>query len=326
MFQIAPFLQRPGDQPFSIENQFSDFFSQLPTGLFVMVCGSSILLLAAFAWFIYFKPLYKARKNRQENPTPQVDESMEIPAMKRKPKKNDFDDLPDLDMLLDPSSLAKELPPIDDTPEAAPKKPAPMRYQRGNVRVKMDNGATIPAEEVLSVLRDPRDGRLIVQINNTGYRSLVDAPNTKETFIKIMRELSDVVNKPDNNPPDPAESLPDTPATKSAPPPPISLDGAMPGDLPKYRIEDSIKPTSRGKYEAAPVPELNIANAIEAYLQHKLKHTPEYSGRVLHVLPAPGGGVRIQVDDIYYEAVSDIEDPEVRAFLQQTIQEWQARQ
>ena len=322
---FVPFLQ--GSNGFETpETQLGDFFSQLPTGLFVTVCGAGLLLMFAFAWFVYFKPLYKTRKQQQMTVS---NEEFEMPIMKRKRKETD-DDMPDLDMLLDASSLSKELPTVGDVPEPAiAHKPAPVRYQRGDVRVKMKNGATIPAEEVLSVLRDPRDGRLIVQINNTGYRSLTESPNIKEEFVKIMRELSDVVTKPDDNPPDPSEFIAESKPTKvksSAPPPPVSLDGAMPGDLPKYRLEDSVKPTTRGKYEATPVPEFNIANSIEAYLQHKLKHTPEYDGVILHVLPAPGGGVRIQVDDVFYEAVSDVDDPNIREFLQETIQEWQTRQ
>jgi hypothetical protein len=36
--------------------------------------------------------------------------------------------------------------------------------------------------------------------------------------------------------------------------------------------------------------------------------------------------VRIQVDDKFYDAVGDVADAEVRAFLSATIQEWQDRQ
>ena len=42
------------------------FLDQIPSSLVVMVCGSGLLLFAAFAWFAYFKPLRKARKAKQE--------------------------------------------------------------------------------------------------------------------------------------------------------------------------------------------------------------------------------------------------------------------
>jgi hypothetical protein len=74
------------------------------------------------------------------------------------------------------------------------------------------------------------------------------------------------------------------------------------------------------------IPELDIAGAIETYLQHKLAQTPEYAGRKIHVHSAPGGGVRIQVDESFYDAVGDVTDAGVREFLSATIQEWQDRQ
>jgi hypothetical protein len=94
-------------------------------------------------------------------------------------------------------------------------------------------------------------------------------------------------------------------------------------------MKDEIK--SRGAFRASksempPIPELNIPAAIEAYLQYKKQFSPEYAQRSIHVLPAMGGGVRIEVDGTYYESVGDVADNDIRAFLQATIQEWQKRQ
>lgn len=245
-------------------------------------------------------------------------------------------DLPDLDMLVDKKSLRKELPDVDmaPLPPKPPRKEPSSAARRpasdGMMTIKLHTGALIRAEEVVSILRDPRDGRLVVFADGVGYRTLMDSPEAKQSFVKIMRELSEVVTKPDDNPPD-VDAVPDEPAPphrerSSMPPPPVTPDGRMPGDLPTYSLEDSVKPTRSGKYEAAPTPELNIAGAVEAYLQHKLRHTQEFSGRSIHVLPSPGGGVRIQVDNMYFEAVDEVDDAEVRDFLLETIQEWQSRQ
>jgi hypothetical protein len=195
---------------------------------------------------------------------------------------------------------------------------------------------------------------------------LLDSPDAKKEFTKIMRELADVVTQPDDrapeSPPEPLvpepepepkpppepelptpEPEPDLPNLRdliedvppvvhSTPPPPIGADGEMPGDLPSFRLEDHPVEVKRGgllrpkKFESAPVPDLDIPSAIEAYLQHKLRHTPEYAGREIHVRPAPGGGVRIQVDQTFFDAVDDVSDPEIRAFIQVAIQEWQDRQ
>ncbi len=326
-------------------DQFSDFLSQLPVGLFATVCLSISLLFVAFAWFVYFKPLLRARRNNQNSASKTFVGGQTI----------DNSDLPDLFALLDTSTLEHETPKPAPAAEINPEPTAPPTQQpitvakptdaiqwkkSGAYSIRLNTGANIQADEVISILRDPRDNRLVVYLDNTGYRTLADTPEIKQKFVKIMQELSNVVAEPDELDPlmtlddnqlieEPEPIIESTPAPqprKSAPPPPVDTTGTMPGDLPSFRLEDSVIPTPRGKYQAAPVPELNIAASIEAYLQHKLKHTGDFSGRQIHVQSAPGGGVRIQVDAAIYEAVDEVADLEVRDFLTDTIQEWQDRQ
>lgn len=362
--------------------QLGDFLNQLPTGLFVSICGSLLLLFVAFSWFVYFKPLRAKRLDKkQQTTTPDI-----MPAVSAVSMAMD-DDLPDLGALVDvpppddtdaepadtdvvaSEDLQPDSEPAPDTliqadtvptepvqaptqppmttanaatppPQPAPPTPGSIPAPAGKKQVHLHTGQHITADEVVMVLRDPRDGRLIVQIDGIAYRTLLNTPEVKKRFVNVMRELSTVVTEPDDADLDDApdtlqenvpSSQPASPPTAAAPPPPpINTDGQMPGDLPKYNLDDSVVPTSRGlfgtKYEAQPIPELNIAASIEAYLQHKLRHTPEYAGRVLHIHSAPGGGVQIQVDNSFYEAVSDVTDPEIREFLSATIQEWQERQ
>ena len=70
----------------------------------------------------------------------------------------------------------------------------------------------------------------------------------------------------------------------------------------------------------------DLAAQIEAFLQQRLTTEPDLSGRRIHVLSAPGGGVQIEVDGIYYESVGDVEDDAVRAYLKTVIADWQAQQ
>ena len=92
-------------------------------------------------------------------------------------------------------------------------------------------------------------------------------------------------------------------------------------------MPDTIEPPRRGRrrHASEPIPEINIAAAIEAFLQYRLPTSP-LAGRSIHVLGAPGGGLNITVDGRAYEAVSEVDDGEVRAYLQAIIEEWQARQ
>jgi hypothetical protein len=102
----------------------------------------------------------------------------------------------------------------------------------------------------------------------------------------------------------------------------------LPGDLPKFRMPERVEPPKRGRRNApdrTPVPEINIAAAIEAYLQHKLVMSP-LAHRSLHVRSAPGGGVVIEVDGVFYDSVGEVADSEARAFIAAAIEEWQSRQ
>jgi hypothetical protein len=211
----------------------------------------------------------------------------------------------------------------------------------------------------MTILRDVVDGGLMVQMGERVFRSVSGNDAVKANFMKVMRELATVVKTgslesaqpspvvetdsdesyhPQPSEPEEPASLRDlvsppldsivssNPAARPAP----ANNLPMPGDLPKYKLDPlpAKKPGGllrRGKLELEPVPELDIAGAIETYLQHKLQFTQQHAGRSIHVHPAPGGGVSIEVDGRFYEAVGDVDDPQIRQFLQETIQEWQQR-
>lgn len=270
------------------------------------------------------------------------------------PVKYDTGELPDLDLLLSP--------PPAQTPAAAPAAFASTRVIPASAqRVQLHTGRVTAAKELLTVLRDESDNRLMVQIGTTGYRTLLDTPEAKKEFTRLMKELSSSIMTPDDASaavvPDAAESSPQNPAQyaepveevgslgallgekqpelppakKTAPPPP-PIDGRMPGDLPSYKFDDNPAKIQMGrtgnvkKIEFTPPPVLDIPSAIEAYLQYKIQYTPEYQGREIHVRAAPDGGVRIQVGQVFYDAVDDVTDTDIRYFLKETIAEWQQRQ
>lgn len=297
--------------------------------------------------------------------------------------------------------------------------------------VAFADGGLAELTEVMTLMRDPADGRLVVHMNGYAYRSLGHHPAVKKHFTALMKELSGMIMQP--APPRPvtdlppqlqnAQTTPQKPAPKDAeadnamdgdtlvlhksdmqkakeqqkrqvadenapaktdmnppsqpekspenenvdapdlddllmmpdlddllledmpvsppdeafiPPeelpdvPPPRADG-LPGDLPDFK--SYAEPTSekkgffgRRKVEYNAVPELNIAGAIETFLQHKLVNLPEWKAYGLHVHPAKDGTLRIEVKGKFYQAVSDIQDEKVRNFLSETIQEWQERQ
>jgi len=280
-------------------------------------------------------------------------------------RKLDTGDLPDLGMLVNASSLKKDLPAATMRPAAPSTAPALHQTSDSTQRLKLHTGDTTSAKEMLTVLRDENDGRLMIQIGTTGYRSLLDSPEAKKLFTTLMKELSSSIMTTDSRPTpviptaaaeempmvassslDALRGLSEPPAApaakpverpavseprRSAPPPPLA-DGSMPGALPSYKFDDNpvnIKFRRDGtvkKVDFVPPPTLDIPSAIEAYLQYKIQYTPDYQGHEIHIRPGFGGGVRIQVGDLFYDAVDDVDDTNVRTFLKEAIAEWQERQ
>jgi hypothetical protein len=106
---------------------------------------------------------------------------------------------------------------------------------------------------------------------------------------------------------------------------------ALPGDLPDMRLSDKPDNYKRDRFGRVMVqrvdkaPEINIASAIETYLQFRIEQLPQYQQRGIHIRPALNGGVRIEADGKSYDFVDEVADADVRQFLQQTIAEWQER-
>jgi hypothetical protein len=265
------------------------------------------------------------------------------------PRTYDTGDLPDLDTLLNT--------PIK--PNAASARPALREIPPEPQQLRLNTGRVTAAKELLTVLRDENDGRLMVQIGATGYRTLVETPAAKKIFSSLMKELGSIIltpdtvvdeepAMPDNLMDDTPDDMPDigdlaraqaveaapepmpepTPVKKSAPPPRLA-DGSIPGQLPSYRLDDHPSKVEFNrvgmvkKVDYVPAPDLDIPSAIEAYLQYKIQHNPDFQGREIHVVPSVGGGVRIQVGKNFYDGVDEVADPGVKHFIKEAIAEWQ---
>lgn len=305
---------------------------------------------------------------------PPFDEEEDKIMTDNTPNKQNLDtsDLPPLDMLLGELEDEVENEPLPPTPDAPPEVVQLRKATTDLQHVQLNTGQIAPANEVLTILRDADDGKLILQVGNTAYRTLADDASIKGLFTQVMKELAGTITKPDSTPPErkryvvgqPQTPTPATPPTKQSPkqeqpapevasirdllgdnepeaeapkpsrpaaPPPPTPDGKMPGDLPSYKLDDNpLKTEKTGRFsqktEAEALPELDLAAAIETYLQYKLQHTPEYAGRQIHIHGTPTGAIRIQVDDTFYDFVDEVADSDVRQFLQATIAEWQERQ
>lgn len=329
-----------------------DFFQQVAP-LLGLTCVSGILVAV---WLVYV--INVRRKRTQAKKNSEASYESDTAAYSAVPPEFLHADLPDLDLLLEP--LPAELEPPKPIRREAAAAPSRIVGGGGTRTVYLDGGIAVDAIEVLTILRDVADGDLIIQIGDKAYRGqdAVDNPEVKRRFASIMREMSGLAQSLSNAPAAPASRPPAPSQVEAEPyqneavvdegpslsdllnpaqsttrvPPPPAPDGTVPGMLPSFKLDDNPLPVKKGggllgrvpKPDSTPIPELNIADAIEAYLQHKLAYS-EYANRSIHVFSAPGGGVQIEVDGHSYEAVSDIEDTAVRSFITQTIEEWQDR-
>ncbi len=325
-----------------MSSDFAGFLQQpFVTSALGMMCFFFLLLVGTIAALVYAR-----RRRAQKQAAAGGTSSFE---MRRTPAAEA--DMPDLDLLIQrPAAPAAAPKPVPAAPAAVP---APVRAARkGTFTITTNDGTSTEAVEVLTVLRDVVDGKLIVQMGDKAYQNVNVNAEFRTRLQKVLRELGQetaATEPPPSGEAGPADELLETsidapislsslldsaempavtpPTTSSSAPPPPAFGGKMPGDLPSFRLEDNPMPKKRRgqKLDLQPVPEINIAAAIEAYLQHKLSYTAEFSGRSIHIYPAPDGGVSIEVDGKYYEAVGDVQDVQVREFLAQTIQEWQER-
>jgi len=322
-----------------------EFLDQLPPGIVAYGVMIPFLLVLLLVYFAAIRPALANRKKRKADgaslitPTPFI-ATPNTPVAKTSWAASLNEDMPDLDLL-----LTRELSP--STPAPRPAGPRSL----GEVEVALVTGEILRAREELVLLRDPADGRLIVQMPGAAYKSSASAPAAKEGFSRLMNELAKSLALPEGavapvsaGLSEPVAVIP-APAPPVTPPPPLpplqrpsiplleptDKNEPMPGDLPRYTNMRGAELKGRGflgrpKFEFEHIPDLNLAASIEAYLQHRLAQTPGYAGRAWHVHPALGGGVRIQIDGQFFDSVGEISDDSARTFIQATVQEWQDRQ
>jgi hypothetical protein len=176
------------------------------------------------------------------------------------------------------------------------------------------------------VLRDLADGSLIIEINGRRYYRLADItdPEIRRRFVGNTNALAEFAQQ---------VSPPASPAPQAAAPtPPLPPPGPVPSVL-RSRAEPAPQPTRGGVFRKQPAeaqpeetPRLSMAQEIEELLQYRLTLNPGLAQRSIHIRDALGGGVRIEVDGVSYNAIDEIPDEGARAFIQDTIREWEARQ
>lgn len=193
----------------------------------------------------------------------------------------------------------------------------------------------------LREIKDERVGRQVLQaaanlVHFTGVIQAYDRARTSQPS-----SLSAAEPTATDSPPAPStvalEEVPPVPRT----PAPPSVEREFLQSLVQQRRprEEEIKPslspieffrrsfTARRRARVQgdmPAPR-SFVEEIEEILQRFLRTYPSFIDREVevHVGAAQGGGIRIQVENEFYDTPDDIPDPEVRGILKAAIQEWE---
>jgi hypothetical protein len=321
-----------------MDSGLGDFFRQIPPILILMFCGSGLLLVAAVALMV-------GARARKANAALAAAGPSAVTFAAQQPG-----ELPDLDALVAVESPARPQRKGTFTVLLTGGGEAEAVEVMTILRDVADGGLIIQIGD--KSYRNPpalADAEFKRRFNMTvrdlydsvSRQSLSAAPAPAAPASDMPHALAEAADPiaetkleaPSGDPVQTAADLADDRPSATMPPPSvgpanIAAAGPVPGDLPKFKLPDTIEPPRRGlrRPPAEPVPEINIAEAIEEFLQYKLRSAPQFAGRSLHVRPAIGGGVKIEVDGLFYDSVGEVADAEVRAYLQAVIDEWQSRQ
>ncbi|MFN8380003.1 MAG: hypothetical protein U0452_15165 [Anaerolineae bacterium] len=318
-----------------------DFLSQLPP-IFPILMLAFVLLIVGSAAVLIFSST--GGRKKEKKPKSKVAPPPDVPAMKT----------------VTPAPAAAPTTPVAADDWVLPEldqitTSAPVRSS-GAYRLTLATGETVEVVEVMVLMRDISDGSLIAQIGGNAYtcppqgadaefmrryaiaardlsaaavdapRGTRSAPTTPPPLPPVADEPAAAVPPPAPNPPAAAKpaSVPKPTAAPASP----AKSSEVPGDLPKFTSPETTEAPRLGRRPpaAAPVPEINIAASIEAYLQYRLSIDEQFAGRSIHVLPAGADGVRIEVDGQSFQHIDDVTDADVQAFLRDTVSDWQSRQ
>ncbi|MCD4684602.1 MAG: hypothetical protein K8S97_01525 [Anaerolineae bacterium] len=201
-------------------------------------------------------------------------------------------------------------------------------------------GSTPPppdAVELLYVFRDLTAGGLVIDMGDQRFTEVasLQAAGFGRRFTAVVRDLVQMAQAAQQAQP---TAPPQSPAADESPDAPgqpaprvvstVLPDDELPSMAPGTMFRQIAGMAIGQKHDPPPVEpgrELSVAEEIDIVLQERLARTGEFAERTLKVEPSLSGGVRIQVDDQFYDGVGDITDDAIRTLLQEVVHEWEER-
>lgn len=307
-----------------------DFLGTMEPGVLVLIIGVLIVGASAlFGWMIFYMGRSREKSGR------------------RRPKAS-------------PASTPGAPPPatageVAEGPEETEAR-LPLRDQLATLS-QVGRRASASPVEVLRLLRDRVTGALIVEVEEEKYRRLseikdgrvgrqvLQAAADMVRFTEVLQTRGQMTTR------QPPPLAPLTLALKVAP----SLEKESP--VPRTPAPPSVEKeflrslSQQGQTEEEESPKLSLSpieffqrgfaarraarlqsatpaprsfvKEIEEILQRFIRTYPSFIGQEVHVGTGPGGGIRIRVENEFYDTPDDIPDPEIRGIIKAAIQEWE---
>jgi len=195
----------------------------------------------------------------------------------------------------------------------------------------MAEGGSDPLE-ILHVSRDSTGGGLILELMGQKARRATDmTPGQAEALKRILGEIKKWVGETGPEPALPAAPLPsaltEAQAAEQAPGSEKGrevLAGSFADSLPRRVEMTDILPFRRRVpklRKAPPPPPKTVAEQINAIVQSLLAQSP-LAGRSVRLSEDPSGGLHIMDGVEKYNAIDDVENPDVKALLKRAVKTW----
>ena len=246
-----------------------------------------------------------------------------------------------------PPATAGEVAEGPEETEVAP----PLRDQLATLS-QVGRRASASPVEVLRLLRDRVTGALIVEVEEEKYRKLSEIKDGR-VGRQVLQAAADMVRFTEvlqTRQPPPLAPLTlalkvapslerESPVPRTPAPPAVekeflrSLSQQEQTEEEEESPKISLSPIEffrRGfaarraarLQSATPAPR-SFVKEIEEILQRFIRTYPSFIGKEVHVGTGPGGGIRIRVENEFYDTPDDIPDPEIRGITKAAIQEWE---
>jgi hypothetical protein len=196
-----------------------------------------------------------------------------------------------------------------------------------------------PGADLLMQVWQDRQGYLVVEVGGRRYRRLFDVRDGE-----VGRQLLETINRlvvfsrgqeSRVTPSPPPQTAAPSPAAVG-PPATAALESQTHALLDrlhqqeeeaprKARITTDPRPFRRPSVSKQVGITLNLADEIERLLQIRVQASPAFSQRSIHVVSAPDGGLRFEIDGTCYNTMDEIPEPQVQGLIRAAISDWEAR-